>query len=66
MLEPKRLDIFANVLQVVTFLEVFAEANNNDILKELQHQNNEYFTKIIEQNEKILSLVGSRKGKDEK
>lgn len=63
MLEPKKLDIFANILQVVTFLEVFAEANNNDILQELQHQNETYLQKIINQNEEILLNLKGVKSK---
>lgn len=57
MLDSDRLNTFASVLQVMTFLEILTEANNNDLLQELQHQNKEYLQKIIEQNEEILERL---------
>lgn len=54
---PQRLDIFANVVQIATFLEVLSEANNNDIVTELRKQNENYFKKIIKQNEEILGRL---------
>lgn len=57
MLDPDRLAIFADILQVMTFLEVLTEGNNNDILQELQRQNKEYLEQIIKQNNEILERL---------
>ena len=49
-----KLDAFANMLQLANFAMLVEDANNNDLLKYLQHQDNDLLTKIIQQNEEII------------
>lgn len=61
---------FANnlslILQALSLQILFQDYNNTDLMQELQTQDEKYFKKIIEQNEKIISLLERRKtnGKD--
>lgn len=62
------LGVIANLLQIENYEMLLKDANNNDIMKELQEQDqmlseqtNIYLKKIVEQNEEILRLL---KGKD--
>lgn len=48
------LEVFANILQLGNFSMLLEDANNNDLLKYLQHQDNDLLAKIIEQNEVII------------
>lgn len=48
------LSNFANILQLANFSMLLEDANNNDLLKYLQHQDNDLLAKIIEQNEVII------------
>lgn len=60
MLNPSGLDglnFYANILQIASYQELLNQANNDDILRELQHQNNDYLEKIIQQNEEILERL---------
>lgn len=60
--QPNNYDLAIGFLQVFDLLLNLNQVSNDDILKELQHQDNEYLNKIIdnqlkiiEQNDKILS-----------
>lgn len=48
------LSNFANILQLANFSMLLEDANNNDLLKYLQHQDNDLLAKIIKQNEIII------------
>lgn len=48
------LTMFDTFLQVADFQMNIQQSSNDDIMKELQHQNKEYLDKIIENQEKIL------------
>ena len=50
----EQLELLANMLQVMTYIELMSQANNDDLLRELQHQNKQYLEKIIEQNEVLI------------
>lgn len=59
--QPSNYDLAIGFLQVFDLLLNVSQVSNDDILKELQHQDNEYLNKIIdnqlkiiEQNDKIL------------
>lgn len=41
------LNFYANILQIASYQELLAQANNNDILQELNHQNKDYLEKIL-------------------
>lgn len=61
---------FANnlglILQALSLQILFQDYNNTDLMQELQTQDEKYFKRIIEQNEKIISLLERREtnGKD--
>ena len=60
--QPSNYDLAIGFLQVFDLLLNLNQVSNDDILNELQHQDNEYLNKIIdnqlkiiEQNDRILS-----------
>ena len=57
------VDNLGLVLQALSLEILFRDYNNSDLMEELQRQDNEYFEKIIKQNEEIIELL---KGKEDK
>lgn len=51
------IDNLSLVLQALSLQILFQDYNNGDLMQELQHQDKEYLEKIIEQNNKIISLL---------
>ena len=51
------LDKLGIILQAISLEILFKDYNNSDLMKELQHQNNDYFEKIIKNQEEILTLL---------
>lgn len=51
------LDRGSFLLQLYSLLIIMKDFNNSDLMNELQHQDNNYLQKIIEQNEEILNLL---------
>ena len=51
---PSNYDLAIGFLQVFDLLLNLSQVSNDDILKELQHQNNDYLEKIIEDNKIII------------
>jgi hypothetical protein len=51
---PSNFDMYLGVLQLYDVLLNISQVSNDVILNELQRQNKEYLTKIIEQNETII------------
>lgn len=49
-----KLDMFSDILQLANFAMLVEDANNNDLLKYLQHQDNDLLATIIKQNEEII------------
>lgn len=49
------------VLQALSLQILFDDCNNTDLMQELQKQDKEYLEKIINQNEKIISLLEERR-----
>lgn len=49
-----RLNIAANITQFISLFLLLKDASNQEIMEELQKQDKEYLTKIIEQNELII------------
>ena len=47
----------ALVLQALSLEILFKDFNNSDLMQELQKQDNNYFEKIMKQNEEILKLL---------
>lgn len=59
MVEPKEnLDLLSDVLQVLNTYLLLKDASNNELMKELQHQNTEYFEKIVADLNKIKEKLG--------
>lgn len=52
--QPSNYDLAIGFLQVFDLLLNLSQVSNDDILKELQHQNNDYLEKIIEDNKIII------------
>lgn len=59
----KSVDNLSLVLQALSLQILFQDYNNTDLMQELQKQDNEYFEKIIKQQEEILKLL--RKGSED-
>ena len=55
------VDNLSLVLQVLSLQILFDDCNNTDLMQELQRQDKEYLEKIINQNEKIISLLTERR-----
>lgn len=51
------LNVIANMTQLESYELLKKDANNNDLLRYLQHQDNDLLQKIINQNEEILKLL---------
>lgn len=45
------------VLQAISLEILFKDYNNSDLMQELQKQDKEYFEKLLDQNEEILTLL---------
>ena len=45
------------ILQILSFELLLKDCTNNSIMEELQKQDNEYFQKIIKNQEEILTLL---------
>ena len=57
-----KLDKAADIAQFISLMLLLNDATNNDLMRELQHQNQEYFEEIIRNQREILSLL---KGKED-
>ena len=55
------LDATSLILQLYSLILLIQDYNNTDLMQELQRQDNEYFEKIIKQNEKIIKMLEERK-----
>lgn len=51
------LALFSVGLQMAVYEQNKRQATTDDLMKELQKQDKEYFEKIIEQNNQILSIL---------
>ena len=54
------IDLTSLILQLISLDILFKDCNNTDLMQELQKQDNEYFTKIIKQQEEILKILKER------
>lgn len=52
----KNLDIFSNILQILSYEILVKDFNNTDLMEYLKHQD-KLLNKIIDQNEKILNIL---------
>lgn len=51
------LTVFSLMLQMQNYQADLRSASNDDLMKELQRQDREYFEKIIENQNRILSIL---------
>lgn len=58
-----RLTISDFILQLITMMWVIEDATNNDLMNELQKQDREYLTKIIQNQETILERLAKLESK---
>ena len=52
-----RIDLSSFILEVYSVYLLLQDFNNTDLMQELQRQDNEYFKKIIDNQEEILNLL---------
>ena len=51
------LDTFANFIQILSYQELLEQANNDDLMEELQHQNKAYLEQIVNMQKEILTRL---------
>ena len=51
------LSIAADIAQFISLALLLQDATNNDLMRELQRQNTEYFERIIKNQEEILTIL---------
>ena len=51
------LDATSLILQLYSLILLIQDYNNSDLMQELQRQDNEYFKKIIKNQNEILTLL---------
>lgn len=56
-----QLTLLDTFLQIMTMVMVSEDATNNDLMSELQRQDREYLEKIIENQNRILSILSDLK-----
>ena len=59
--QADRLDLTANISQLISLFLLLKDASNNELMDALNQQNEKYLKKIIEQNEEILKLLKPNK-----
>jgi len=60
----RNIDITSLILQMLSLDILFKDYNNIDLMQELQHQDKNYFERIIKQNEEIINLLKERGDND--
>ena len=60
------VDNLSLILQALSLQILFQDFNNTDLMQELQKQDNEYFGKIIKNQEEILKVLNERRLESEK
>lgn len=51
------LAVYATILQILDLALLMGDVTNSEIYEALQEQNKKYMEKIIEQNDKIISIL---------
>lgn len=51
----ENLNTFANLVQIASYQELLVQANNDDLMEELQHQNKAYLEQILNMQKEILN-----------
>ena len=53
----ENLNTLANLVQIASYQELLEQANNDDIMTELQHQNKEFLEQILKNQAEIISRL---------
>jgi hypothetical protein len=53
----ENLNTFANLVQIASYQELLEQANNDDLMEELQHQNKAYLEQIMNMQKEILTRL---------
>lgn len=53
----ENLNTFANLVQIASYQELLVQANNDDLMEELQHQNKAYLEQILNMQKEILTRL---------
>jgi hypothetical protein len=53
----ENLNTFANLVQIASYQELLEQANNDDLMEELQHQNKAYLEEILIMQKEILTKL---------
>ena len=53
----ENLNTFANFIQVLSYQELLEQANNDDIMTELQHQNKAFLEQILLNQKEIIKRL---------
>ena len=51
------LNFYANILQIASYEQLLKQADNDDIMTELQHQNKAYLEQILKHQAEILNRL---------
>jgi len=51
------LGIISNILQIESYNLLLKDKTNNELMKELQNQDQNYLEKIVKQNEEIIAML---------
>lgn len=57
------LNFLSSIMQLMSFQILVSDFNNTDLMKYLEHQDM-LLNKIIDQNEKIINLLGENNGRE--
>ena len=57
MLNLEGLNTYANLIQIASYQELLDQANNDDIMTELQHQNKVFLEQILNNQKTIIELI---------
>ena len=56
-MDENKLNTTANISQLYSLMRLLMDNNNNEIMRELQRQDSEYFENIIERLDKIKKTI---------
>jgi hypothetical protein len=56
-MDDRNINIASLILQLLSLDLISKDFNNSDLMKELQHQDANYFERIIKNQEEILTLL---------
>lgn len=56
-IQNNNLNVVANASQLVSLFLLLRDASNNELMKKLNEQDENYLKRIVEQNEEIIKLL---------